>query len=108
MAKKKENKSASYLEGVWDRFTAKLGPLAALIPQVAESVKIGLGEGDAAKVSAQAVQLREVAAALAGIAAHVEAAVDDGSVDLAETSTLALKIEKFLDELGDVASGVDG
>ena len=99
--------NSSFLGNLWDRAEAALGPIAQFIPAIAANIKVNLASGDVTAIKARVVELQEAAAALGGLASHLEVVIADGSVSLDETAAIALKLENFIDQIEDVAKGYD-
>jgi len=97
----------SFLTNLWEKAMAKLGDLASFVPGIASMIHMAINEGDAAKVNAHAVQLKQFAQALMDFADAAVEATADGTLDLVEGSELALALEKVVDEADDVVKGQD-
>ena len=102
-----EKKQDSLLLKLWDKAMKAIGPVATVLPLVSKSIKVKLKAGDVEGVRGHIVELQEAAAALGGVASHLEVAIADGQITLEEGASIALKLEKFIDELDDVFKGFD-
>jgi len=97
----------SYLKDLWAKAMLKLGAVASFVPAIAAQINVALDAGDAAKLRAHAVELKEAGQAQIDLGDALLIATEDGTLDLVEGSEIALKIERMLDELEDVAKGYD-
>ena len=92
---------------LFEKAMSKIGPLKEFVPMLAKALKLAIKAEDVEKVLAICDEVDEAAAALNGVSAHVRLSVADGTVDLFETSTAFLKMERFADELEDCFKGYD-
>lgn len=92
---------------LFEKAMSKIGPLKEFVPMLAKSLKRAIEAEDVAAVERICDEIDEAAAALIGVSAHVRLSVSDGTVDLFETSTAFLKMERFVDELEDCFKGYD-
>ena len=87
----------SYLTNLWDKVLRKLGSLAALIPLIADQIKIAIAAGEVAKAKEYTAKAREKFTEGLVVCDAVDAALADGTLTLTEGSDIALKLEALVD-----------
>lgn len=97
----------NYAVAAWDWVKNKLGSVVSLFQPVAESLKLAIEEGDAAKVQAHNTELREFFTKGLELCDFIDEAVADGNLDLYEGSQALVKLNELVDEGEDVITGVD-
>ena len=97
----------SLLTPLWTKVVDKLGSLSSLIPAIADQLKVKFTAADVDGVTARLNELDEVFAQGHLLTAKVRDAMADGALTATEGADVLLALEKFVDELEDVVTGVD-
>lgn len=91
----------------FEEVTERLGPVADLIPMIADAVKIGIAPELKQDLLARADEADEAADQLKVLTSVLRQALADDKLSLTESGELILALEKSVDELEDVVTGVD-
>ena len=97
----------NYVQNLIDKVEERLGAAAGMIARVGEEIKVTLDEGDLSAMEGRVQEAREAAGSMILLCDHLAASLEDGSLSATEMGGAALLLNKFLDELEDVATGVD-
>ena len=95
------------LEPLWQKIVDKLGSLSGLVVLVADEVKIKLAADDQAGADARLAEAEEAVDQLKVVIAGIRRDISDGYLTATEIAAEALQIEKLIDELEDIKTGVD-
>jgi hypothetical protein len=98
----------------WDALTKKLGALNAFLRPIAREIEIGVKERDKSRVVAacdamdsRTHETREACDASDDLTAYVRTSLEDDNWTALEAGNIALKVQRLIDELEDIATGHD-
>ena len=97
----------NFVEELTEKAGAKLGHLSTFVVSAAKEVKIKMKDGDVDSANARLDEADEALDAGKALVAHLRTAISDGSLDAVELHGGALRLNEFMDEIEDVATGVD-
>lgn len=98
----------------WEKVTNKLGGMLPFLKGAASEIEIAIANKDKAKIleicdamDARFHEMDEATVAGRDFTAEVRQAVANDALDMVESGRVALKLQRFVDEMEDVATGVD-